>query len=146
MIHLPRDMYMDPKKYKREFKAVRVLIKDVIGLFSKVANKTVNNKNIIDFTEQVIDFEMKVVNMTKPKEYFRNSTLTYNPTKVGDFIKKYPELDLKTFLDEMFKDTNVKINDDTPMTVTVPQFFDQFNEYFKGVPIEFKGTNNYSCH
>ncbi|XP_060595469.1 neprilysin-4-like [Ruditapes philippinarum] len=110
-----RDYYMkgfeDPRLLAYEEFAVNVAI--LFGASNAVAKKDMRD---------VINFEIKLANLTTPQEHRRDSEALYNKMTLKDLQNQIPKFDWIKYLHEIFIRVNVTVNDTDTVVVYAPEY------------------------
>lgn len=84
--------------------------------------------------KEALEFEIKLTNLTRPVEDYRDQDLAYNPMTLGDLAKKYPYFEWKKYLSYLLAPSNISVNDDELIIVTNPDYFDKLGKLIDSTP------------
>jgi len=80
--------------------------------------------------QKVLDFELKVAEISVPKEDRRDKNALYNPMTAKEVINRYPNLPLVKF----FIDKVLKLEDNEVINVAEPKFLDDLHQLLAVTP------------
>ncbi|KAF7995392.1 hypothetical protein HCN44_006499 [Aphidius gifuensis] len=83
---------------------------------------------------EALEFEIKLINLTRPSEDYNNQSLAYNLITLGNWEKKYPYFQWKKYLNHQVSPSNLSVNDDEIIIVTNPDYFDQLDKLMNLTP------------
>ncbi|XP_074655289.1 neprilysin-like isoform X2 [Tubulanus polymorphus] len=83
----------------------------------------------------MIDFEIKLANVTMPEEKRRDSEALYHKTTVGELAQNFSQWDWMTYFNRMFNVVNHTINASEPVVVYAPEYLEQ------ALPVIFSTSN-----
>ncbi|XP_062561585.1 neprilysin-2 isoform X2 [Armigeres subalbatus] len=81
-----------------------------------------------------LNFEIALANISLPNEKRRNATALYNPMTVKDFQHKYPYTDWVEYFNVILKDTDIVIDENEVIIVSVPSFMEQLGPLLQNTP------------
>ncbi|XP_076289981.1 neprilysin-2-like [Lasioglossum baleicum] len=83
--------------------------------------------------EQSLEFEMKLANISLPKEKRRNATLLYNPMSVRELSKTYRSIPWKEYFNTLLA-PNLQVDDDEVVIVSVPSYISSLEKLLASTP------------
>jgi len=98
-----------------------------------------NDRNTEEMAEKIVEFEIKLSDISIPLEQALNIYDTYNPITVEELMKVYPYINWKLYFDKKFKSYDLKtsVNDDTFYVVnTTPKYFEALNKLLDETDID----------
>ncbi|XP_052866851.1 neprilysin-2 isoform X1 [Anopheles cruzii] len=81
-----------------------------------------------------LNFEMALANISLPNEKRRNATALYNPMTVKEFQQRYPYTDWLEYFNAILKDTNIAIDENEVIIVSVPSFMEELGPLLQNTP------------
>ncbi|XP_044005766.1 neprilysin-2-like [Aphidius gifuensis] len=112
--------------------------KSVINYFNYMVNMSValgaEQEHAEEELKEALEFEIKLTNLTRPNEDYRDKNLAYNPMTLGDLAKKYPYFEWKKYLNHLLSPSNISVNDDEIIIVTKPGYFDKLDKLIDSTP------------
>jgi len=120
---LPRTMYLDTESYADYIAAYKTFMLETAMVMARELGETVDSDALSLAVENVFKFEAALAAFSVADEDRRNATELYNPYTFSELAQKWP-VEWKAYMDEVFAETSVFINEDEKIIVREPEFLD----------------------
>ena len=84
--------------------------------------------------KEALELELKLAEMSLPREERRNKTALYNPMSMAKANQLYPEIPLVEYVNKIQGSDAVVHDEAEVVNVDVPKFITEFSEYISSVP------------
>eukprot|EP00092_Neocalanus_flemingeri_P076808 GFUD01095301.1.p1 GENE.GFUD01095301.1~~GFUD01095301.1.p1 ORF type:complete len:774 (+),score=162.06 GFUD01095301.1:198-2519(+) len=79
--------------------------------------------------KEALELELKLAEMSLPREERRNKTALYNPMTIGEVQELYPEIPLLQYINDILGSADVTVEKDEVVNVAVPKYITDFRKY-----------------
>jgi len=80
-----------------------------------------------------LELELKLAEMSLPREERRNKTALYNPMTIKKVQELYPEIPLLQYIKDILGSEDVTVDEDEVVNVAVPKYLTDFREFISTV-------------
>ena len=81
-----------------------------------------------------LNFEIKLANISLPREQRRNATKLYNPRKLRDMSQIAPLVDWTEYINRVLTEDVLQVDQDERVIVTAPAYFQKLTELLQNEP------------
>eukprot|EP00092_Neocalanus_flemingeri_P016471 GFUD01017824.1.p1 GENE.GFUD01017824.1~~GFUD01017824.1.p1 ORF type:complete len:761 (-),score=194.29 GFUD01017824.1:231-2513(-) len=79
--------------------------------------------------KEALELELKLAEMSLPREERRNITALYNPMTIGEVQELYPEIPLLQYINDILGSADVTVDENEVVNVAVPKYITDFRQY-----------------
>ena len=112
--------------------------KDVQAYYKLMVNMAVmlgaEEKRAEEEMEDALKLELKLAEFALPREKRRNKTALYNPMKLSEVQKLYPEIPLVDYINGITLYEPANVDEDEVVNVAVPDFITKVRDHLASVP------------
>jgi len=83
--------------------------------------------------KEALELELKLAEMSLPREERRNKTALYNPMTIKEVQELYPEVPLLKYINDILGSGEVTIDEDEVVNVAVPKYLTDFRDFIPTV-------------
>ncbi|KAJ8653478.1 hypothetical protein O0I10_010914 [Lichtheimia ornata] len=142
-----KQQYENEKAMELYRSGVNVLLTSVLGndtwakQMQEAGIEVREKEEIEDMVKRVVDFEVKLANITLLNEELQDPYKTYNPMKLSELQSKYPIIDWKSVLQRMIPEDMKEIPE--PLIVMVPSYLQDLTQWFSSGEVSLKTIRDY---
>eukprot|EP00092_Neocalanus_flemingeri_P028315 GFUD01030752.1.p1 GENE.GFUD01030752.1~~GFUD01030752.1.p1 ORF type:complete len:774 (+),score=182.51 GFUD01030752.1:202-2523(+) len=79
--------------------------------------------------KEALELELKLAEMSLPREERRNITALYNPMTIKEAQELYPEIPLLQYINDILGSADVTVDENEVVNVAVPKYITDFRQY-----------------